>query len=54
MFQERLSTSIRYIKSEKLRQKNYNECLDNFVMKKTKTKSFELFTVLCSALIRWL
>jgi len=35
MFQERLSTlSIRHIKSDKLRQTNCNEFLDNFVMKK--------------------
>jgi len=34
MFQERLSTlSIRCIKSDKLRQTNCNEFLDNFVMK---------------------
>jgi len=37
MFQERLSTlSIRCIKSDKLRQTNCNEFLDNFVMKKAK------------------
>jgi len=40
MFQQRLSISIRYIKSDKLRQKNCNECLDNFVMKKARTKAF--------------
>jgi len=35
MFQDRLSTiSIRYIKSDKLRQTNCNEFLDDFVMKK--------------------
>jgi len=35
VFQERLSTlSIRYIESDKLRQTNCSEFLDNFVMKK--------------------
>ena len=35
IFQERLSTlSIRYIKSDKLKQTNCNQFLDNFVMKK--------------------
>ena len=34
MFQDRLSTlSIRYIESDKLRQINSNEYLDNFLMK---------------------
>jgi len=45
MFQERLSTlSIPYIKSDKLRQTNCNEFLDNFVMKKAGQN---LFTVYC-------
>jgi len=44
MFQERLSTlSIRYVKSDKLRQTNCNEFLCNFVMKKA---SQNLFTCL--------
>jgi len=35
VFQEKLSTlSIRYIKSDKLRQINYNEFVDIFIMKK--------------------
>jgi len=41
MFQERLSTrSILYNKSDKLRQTNYNEFLDNFVMKKARQNLF--------------
>jgi len=41
MFQEMLTTlSIRYIKSDKLRQTNCNEFLDNFVKKKARTKPF--------------
>jgi len=41
MFQERLSTlSIRYVKSEKLRQTYSNEFLDNFVMKKARQNLF--------------
>jgi len=52
MFQERLSTlSIRCIKSDKLRQTNCNEFLDDFVMKKARTKPFQFFTVLCSDLL---
>jgi len=44
MFQERLSTlSIRYIKSDKLRQTHCNAFLDNFLVKKAKTKPFSLF-----------
>ena len=40
MFQERLSTlSIRCSKSAKLRQTNFNDFLDDFVMKKAMTKS---------------
>ena len=51
MFQERLSTlRIRYIKSEKLRQTNCNEFLDNFVMKKTGQNLFNC-SALCSALL---
>jgi len=39
MLQERLSAlSIRCIKSDKLRQTNFNELLDDFVMKKATTK----------------
>jgi len=46
MFQERLSIlSIRYIKSEKLRQTNRNEFLDNFVMKKAGQNLFN--SLLC-------
>jgi len=41
MLQERLSTlSIRYIKSDKLRQTNCNDFLDNFVMKKAGQNFF--------------
>ena len=41
MFQERLSTlSIRCIKSDKLRQINRNEFLDNFFMKKAGQNLF--------------
>jgi len=41
MSQERMSTlSIRYIKSDKLRQINCNEFLDNFVMKKVGQNLF--------------
>jgi len=41
MFQDRLSTlSIRFIKSDKRRQTNFNEFLDDFVMKKARTKPF--------------
>jgi len=41
MFQERLPTlGIRCIKSDKLRQTNFTEFLDDFVMKKTTTKTF--------------
>jgi len=43
MFQERLSTlSIRCIKSDKLRQTNCNEFLDNFVMKKAGQNLFNV------------
>jgi len=46
MFQERLSTlNIRYIKSDKSRQTNCDEFLDNFVMKKAGDKIFS--TVYC-------
>jgi len=46
MFQDRLSTlSIRYIKRDKLRQTNFNEFLDNFVMKKAGKN---LLTVCCA------
>jgi len=52
MFQERLPTlSIRCFKSDKVRQTNFKEFLDDFVMKKTRTKPFQLLTVLCSALL---
>ena len=41
MFQKRLLTlSIRYIKSDKLRQTNCDEFLDNFVMKKAGLNLF--------------
>ena len=51
MFQERLSTlSIRYIKSDKLRQTNCNEFLDNFVMKKAGQNLVNCL-LLCSALL---
>ena len=41
MFPDRLSTlSIRYIKSDKLRQTNCNKFLDNFVMKKVGQNFF--------------
>jgi len=43
MFQERLSAlSIRCIKSDKLRQTNCNEFLDNFVMKKAGQNLFNV------------
>jgi len=52
MFQERLPTlSIRYIKSDKVRQTNCNGFLDNFVMKRAGQNLLQLFTVLCSALL---
>jgi len=52
MFQDKLFTlSIRYIKSNKLRQTNWNEFLHNFFMKKARTKPFKLFIALCSALL---
>ena len=45
IFQERLLTlSIRYIKSDNLRQTNCDEFLDNFVMKKAEKK---FLTVQC-------
>ena len=48
MFQERLPTlSNRCIKSAKLRQTNFDEFLDDFVMKKVRTKIFFDF-LLCS------
>jgi len=51
MFQDRLSTlSIRYIKSDKFRQTNCNEFVDNFVMNKAGQNLFNCF-VLCSALL---
>jgi len=41
MFQDRLSTlSIRCIKNAKHRSRNFNEFLDDFVMKKARTKPF--------------
>jgi len=41
MFQDRLSTlNIQCIKSDELRQRNFNEYLDDFVMKKARTKPF--------------
>jgi len=41
MFQERLPTlGNGHIKSVKLRQTNFNEILDDFVMKKARTKIF--------------
>jgi len=50
--QERLSTlSILYIKSDKLRQKNCNDFLDKFCYEEGMTKPFQLFTVVCSALL---
>jgi len=46
MFQERLSTlSIWYIKSDKLRQTNCNDFLDDFVMKKAGQNHFN--SLLC-------
>jgi len=46
MFQDSLSTlSIRYIKSDKLRQTNCNEFLDDFVMKKAGQNLF--ISLLC-------
>jgi len=56
MFQESLSTlSIRYIKSDKLRQTSCNEFLDDFVMKKAGQNLFNI--LLCDVrpyLIQWL
>ena len=46
-----LRPCIRYIKSDKLRQTNCNEFLENFVMKKAGRIFFYLFTVLCSTLL---
>jgi len=41
MFKDKLSTlSIRYIKSDKLRQTNCDEFLDDFVMKKAGQNVF--------------
>jgi len=56
MFQERLSTqSIRCIKSDKLRQTNCNELLDNFVMKKAEQNLFNcLLYYVQPYLVRWL
>jgi len=53
MFHERLSIlSNRCIKSAKLRQTNFNEFLDDFVMKQARTKIFfQLSTVPCSVLL---
>jgi len=49
---KRLPTlSIRYIKSDKVRQTNFSEFLDDFLMKKARTKPFQFFTGLCSALL---
>jgi len=39
------------MKSDKRRQTNCNEFLDNFVMKKAGQNFFKLFTVLSSALL---
>jgi len=48
-FQRRLPTlSIRCIKSDKLRQTNFNEFLDDFVMKKAKTAFLIVYYVLFS------
>jgi len=48
MFQKRLPTlSIQCTKSDKLRQTNFNEFLDDFVMKKARTKTF-FNCLLCS------
>jgi len=48
MFQERFSTlGNGHIKSAKLRQTNFNEFLDDFVMKKARTKIF-FNCLLCS------
>ena len=45
IFQERLSTlSIRCIKNEKFSQTNCGELLDDFDMKKFRTKPFQLLT----------
>jgi len=56
MFQDRLSTiSIRYIKSDKLRQTNCNEFLDDFVMKKEGQNLFNnLMCYVRPYLNRWL
>ena len=56
MSQERLSTaSIRYIISDKLRQTNCNECLDNFVMKKAEQNFFNcLLCYVQPYVIQWL
>jgi len=56
MFQERLPTlSIRCIKSAEFWQTNFNEFLDDFVVKKARTKIFFnclLFNcLLCSVLL---
>jgi len=41
MFQERLLTlGIRCIKCDKLKHTNFNEFLDDFVMKQARTKTF--------------
>jgi len=51
-FQDRLSTlSTRCIRSDKRKQTNFNELFDDFVMKKARTKPFQLFTLICSALL---
>jgi len=43
MFQDRLSTlNIQSIKSAKSRQTDFNEILDDFLMKKARTKPIEL------------
>jgi len=48
MFQERLPTlGNGHIKSATLRQTNFNEFLDDFVMKKARTKIF-FYCLLCS------
>jgi len=49
MFQERLPTlSIRCVKSDKLRRSNFNEFLDDFVMKKATTIPFSCLLALFS------
>jgi len=55
VFQDRLSTlSIRYIQSDKLRQTNCNEFLDDFVMKAGQNLPNSLLRYVQPHLIRWL